>query len=303
MRVTQSMLSNNMLRNLITSYSKMSNLQQQIESGSKINRPSDDPVVAIKGMSYRHQLDSNVQYQRNTNVATSWLDTTDESLGQVGDTLNRVKELVVQASTDSLTADDRMAIAAEIDQLKEQVRDIANTQVGDSYIFSGTHTDQPIYITGQTGQNPALTANGKNGEFTVEVFDNIGLQVNTNGSQLFADIDTYMSELSNALKTGATGNQLTKALGETFGTGKGLDKISSEALTMRSQVGAKQNRLELMQNRLSVQEVNVTKQMSENEDTDYAKAITELTTAESIHQASLSVGSKIIQQTLVDFMR
>ena len=72
---------------------------------------------------------------------------------------------------------------------------------------------------------------------------------------------------------------------------------------MRAVVGARQNRLELMGNRLSSQEINVTKQLSENEDTDYSKAITELTTAESIHQASLSVGAKIIQQTLVDFIR
>lgn len=58
-----------------------------------------------------------------------------------------------------------------------------------------------------------------------------------------------------------------------------------------------------MENRLSIREVSVTKQLSNNEDVDYAKAITEMVTSESIHQASLSVGSKIIQQTLVDFIR
>ena len=67
MRVTQSMLSNNMLRNLNTSYNKMSKLQEQMNSGKLINRPSDDPVIAVKGMGYRVDLDKNVQYQRNIN--------------------------------------------------------------------------------------------------------------------------------------------------------------------------------------------------------------------------------------------
>ena len=63
------------------------------------------------------------------------------------------------------------------------------------------------------------------------------------------------------------------------------------------------NRLEMMENRLDIQFVNVTKQKSNNEDVDYAEAITQMVTAESIHQAALSTGAKIIQQTLVDFIR
>ncbi len=110
MRVTQSMLSNNMLRNLSTSYSKMSELQNQINTGSKITRPSDDPVIAIKGMSYRTDLNKVSQFERNMNEVNSWLDSSDDALGQVGDALNRVKELVVQAANDTNTADDRQKL-------------------------------------------------------------------------------------------------------------------------------------------------------------------------------------------------
>ena len=302
MRVTQSMLSNNMLRNLNTSYSKMSKLQEQIESGSVLTRPSDDPVAAVKGMGYRKQLDSIEQYERNTSTANTWLDTTDEALAQVSDALIRVKELVVQASSDTVTQSDRQAIAKELEQLREQARDVANTQVGGNYIFSGTQTNQPLYLTGDTTQNPALTTSGVNGSFKLDVYDGISMQVNTNGSEVFKDIDQFMSELLNVMNSGATGSEIGKSLGDSFGNGKGLNQVTNDALTMRSQVGAKQNRLELMQNRLSQQAINITKRLSENEDTDYSEAITQLTTAESIHQASLSVGAKIIQQTLVDFI-
>jgi len=306
MRVTQSMLSSNMLRNLNTSYNKMSKYQDMLDSGSVISRPSDDPVVAVKGMGYRIDLDKNQQYQRNLREANTWLDTTDEALDQVGGALKRVKELIIQAANDTNTADDRRKINAEMQQIKGQLRDIANTKVGENYIFSGTHTNQPLY-TDQTGpQNPAITTGG-NKPIEINVFDGISMNINTSGTDLFNNIDGFMTHVTTLLESGATGPEIGNALGleVTNGANKipGLDGIYENTLTARADVGARQNRVEMMENRLSLQEVNVTKQLSKNEDTDYAKTITDMVTQESIHQAALSVGAKIIQQTLVDFIR
>ena len=78
-----------------------------------------------------------------------------------------------------------------------------------------------------------------------------------------------------------------------------MDKV----LTTRADIGARQNRVEMMGNRLDSQEAAAKKQMSENEDIDYEKTITEMLTQESIHRAALSVGSRIIQPSLVDFLR
>ncbi|MFF2796884.1 flagellar hook-associated protein FlgL [Lysinibacillus xylanilyticus] len=306
MRVTQSMLSSNMLRNLNTSYNKMSKYQDMLDSGSVISRPSDDPVVAVKGMGYRIDLDKNQQYQRNLREANTWLDTTDEALDQVGGALKRVKELIIQAANDTNTADDRRKINAEMQQIKGQLRDIANTKVGENYIFSGTHTNQPLY-TDQTGpQNPAITTGGQK-PIEINVFDGISMNINTQGADLFENIDGFMTQITTLLESGASGPEIGDALGleVTNGANKipGLDGIYENTLTLRADVGARQNRVEMMENRLSLQEVNVTKQLSANEDTDYAKTITEMVTQESIHQAALSVGAKIIQQTLVDFIR
>lgn len=306
MRVTQSMLSSNMLRNLNTSYSKMSKYQNMLDSGSVITRPSDDPVVAVKGMGYRIDLDKNQQYQRNLREANTWLDTTDEALDQVGGALKRVKELIVQAANDTNTTDDRQKINAEMQQIKGQLRDIANTKVGENYIFSGTHTNQPLY-TDKTGpQNPAISTGG-NKPIEINVFDGISMNINTQGADLFENIDGFMTHVTTLLESGATGPEIGNALGleVTNGANKipGLDGIYENTLTVRADVGARQNRVEMMENRLSLQEVNVTKQLSKNEDTDYAKTITDMVTQESIHQAALSVGAKIIQQTLVDFIR
>ncbi|MER1998196.1 MAG: flagellar hook-associated protein FlgL [Lysinibacillus sp.] len=315
-RVTQSMLSTNMLRNLNNSYSKMSNYQDMLTSGMKITRASDDPVVAVKGMKYRVELDKVGQYQRNINEAESWLDTTDAALDQVGTVLNRVKELIVQAANDTNTADERKKIKQEIDQIREQIRDVANTQLGGKFIFSGTKTQTQTFLNGEINPDlidnnvppttpPTLNA-GAQGKVEVEVFDGITLTVNTSGApEMFSKIDNFLGEVSTALgDTSVDGSIIGGLLGSIAdGSDTTLADMQARVLDVRADVGARMNRVELMKNRLDIQEINTTKQKSLNEDVDYAETITKMTTQESIHQAALSVGAKIIQQTLVDFIR
>ena len=294
-RITQSMLSTNMLRNLNTSYGKMSSLQNQINSGSKISRASDDPVVAVKGMGYRTELNKIEQFARNVGEAHTWVDTTDSALNDVGSALLRVQELVTQAANDTNTADDRQKIEIEIDQIRGQIRDLANSQVAGKYLFSGTNTSKPLFAD---STSPINTLTGATEERRIEVYDGIYMPVNsTNGTALFSSIDSTLANLTSTLKDPTKG-------GDEIGSFlTHIQKEVDNVLLERAEAGAKQNRLDMMENRLSGQEILITKQMSENEDTDYAKAISDMTIAEPIHSAALSVGSKIVQQTLVDFMR
>ena len=325
------MLSNNMLLNLSRSYGKMSKLQDQINSGTKITRPSDDPVIAVKGMGYRRDLGRVEQYTRNMNEVNNWLDTTDESLNQVGEQMKRVRELVIQASNDTNTPDERAKIKTEIDQIRQQLQDVANTKIGDRYIFSGTNTSKPLFVEATPpnadgtkimnadyqlydGTNVISTAPDKltapNGGVQIEVYDGIQLQVNAPGADLFGNIDSLMGKISelldpNRVPEPATGAEISEALGgvATDTQSDDITNMHNKILEAQADVGARQNRVELMENRLSIREISVTKQLSNNEDVDYAKAITDMVTSESIHQAALSVGSRIIQQTLVDFIR
>ncbi|MFJ7825296.1 flagellar hook-associated protein FlgL [Psychrobacillus sp. NPDC096623] len=313
MRVTQSMLSSNMLRNLSNSYSKMGKLQNQITSGSKITRPSDDPVIAVKGIGYRTNLNKVEQYQRNMNEVNNWLDTSDDTLDHVGIALIRTQELVTQAANDSNTPEDRQKIKSEIDQLKLQIRDLANTKVGEKYLFSGTNTLSPVYGKDDTGNttfagvnliegsaidisNSIASNTGYKNSVEIEVYDGVNLNVNTNAVEMFAQIDDLLTDIQGDLSAGANGETIGNRLGE-------ISKAQNTVLENRADIGARQNRVEMMINRLATQEVVVTKQLSDNEDIDYEKVITEMVTQESIHQASLSVGAKIIQATLVDFIR
>lgn len=305
MRVTQSMLSSNLLHNLSNSYNKMGKLQQQLTSGSKLTRPSDDPVATIKGMGYRTTLSKNEQFSRNMTEVQSYLDATDAALGQVGEGLKRIKELTIQASTDTVTPEDREKIRTEIDQIRQQFRDVANTQLGDKYIFSGSNTLSPLYPAARdqsaAGETIELDDMGGNDEgLPVELYDGITINMNTAGKDLFKSIDDMMSEIQTKL-TNDDANPVSAD--EISGLLTQISSVTDRALNARAEVGAKENRVEMMMDRLSSQKISVTKAMSDNEDVEYEETITQLITEGSIHRAALSVGAKIIQPTLVDFMR
>ena len=287
MRVTQSMLSNNMLRNLSNSYAKMGKLQSQLETGKKVNRPSDDPVVAMKGINYRTAVDKVEQFQRNLGEVNTWLDTSDDALDKVGSALQRANELAVQAANGTNTPDDIEKIKIEFGQLREHIQDLANTKVGDKYIFSGTNTTTPLF---DRTNNVYQQGSGFEKDVEIEVFDGITLKVNTNGTDLFKNIDQMFQDIEG-------GNV---DFNEAIST---IDTEMNNILTARANIGARQNRAELMDNRLESQSLTAKKQMSENEDIDYEKVITDMITQESIHSAALSVGARIIQPTLVDFLR
>lgn len=331
MRVTQSMLSNNMLRNLSSSYNKMGKLQEQITTGKKVNRPSDNPVVAMKGMGYRMTVDKISQYKDNIGEVNNWLDSSDDALDGVGKALLRVQELTVDAANGTKTNDDRQKILAEIEQLREQIRDMANTKVGDKYLFSGTKTGSPLfgkddqgkvitiggnliedyYTEGNQPTQPAPPApqlpfvpptihdpanEGFGTDVNIEVFDGIELQVNSNGYDLFGKLDYMMGRLITSVETNEGSMAISAHLDHITGS-------QDDLLTVRANIGARQNRADMMGNRLDAQEGSAIKQMSENEDIEYEKAITDMVTEEAIHRAALSVGARIIQPSLVDFLR
>lgn len=296
MRITQSMLSNNMLRNLTSSYNKMGKLQEQLSSGKKVNRPSDDPVVVMKGMGYRMQVDKVATYQKNLGEVNNWLDSSDDALDGVGQVLHRAKELVTNAAnTGTMTPEDRGKIKIELEQLQKQIQDLANTKVGDKYIFSGTMTDKPLYNNATDNNGDVIgieTDPAFKNSVEIEVFDGVSLKVNTDAANLFKGIDDLFGKLTED----GDGVDFSAALQD-------IENQMDAVLTARADIGARSNRAELMHNRLEMQEGAAKKQQSENEDIDYEKVITEMLTEESIHRAALSVGARIIQPSLVDFLR
>jgi flagellar hook-associated protein 3 FlgL len=281
-----------MLSNLSSSYEKMSKVQEQVSSQKKFSKPSDNPVAAMMGMGYRTNLNQIGQYQSNIAEATNWIDSTDDAITESVSAMQRIRELTVQGSNGTYEGEQLKTITEEIKQLKEHLITLGDTQIGGKYIFNGQDTNvRPSSVKDGNGNTVYGT-----GDINLEVFSGISFKINTDGSKIFGD----------ALAAGGSIDQSIEALengGDVSGTLEGLDATINTFLGMQAQVGARQNRIELMTDRLKQQEVFATEILSKNEDVDIEKAIMDLTTQESVHSAALSIGAKIMQPSLLDFLR
>lgn len=145
MRVTNKMLANSFLSDMKTNLQNMKTLQQQMTSGKEIRRPSDDPFKAARAMQLNTDINANKQYKENITDTINWLDTTDTALGQVGDVLQRVRELLVSAGNASYGQDEKKAIKDEINEKMGELTQILNTNFDGKYLFGGTRgTTKPV---------------------------------------------------------------------------------------------------------------------------------------------------------------
>ncbi|MFD2615834.1 flagellar hook-associated protein FlgL [Terrilactibacillus laevilacticus] len=297
MRITQGMLSGNILTQLSKGYGKIADYQQQLASGKKITRPSQDPVVAALGIGYRADTSAVDQYQRNVTDGYKWLDSSDSALSQTDDVLNRIRELTVQASNDTNTTDDRNSIKQEIDQMKQQLVTIGNSQIGERYIFNGNNSSVAPITVDSSGK---VTVNNgtNNAPVNIDVNHGVKIQINVDpqsvfNQKLFDDID----DLESALTDGHTsGDQIGDFLAK-------IDDHLNHVAGTQADLGAKMNRMDLIQNRLAVQKEDAEKIMSSNEDADFESTVINLTTQQSVYNAALSVGAKMMQPTLVEFIK
>ncbi len=376
------MLANNQLRHLSNSYRQMGKIQDQLATGKKISRASQDPVVAMNGMRYRTQVTEVEQFQRNLGEVFNWMDTADATLNEVTQTMHRIRELTVQASNDTYVATQRANISKEIAQLREHLVSLGNTRANNKYIFNGTnttnapidpskmninstdeqflqrlaaadnttpfeyeitfagelytlrevegqmlfsspsantieispdglsvtHTANSKDINGNTvtsllkdsdiivSQKGAVSTNLQNVE--IELLKGVNVAVNINPNNVFTnDFFGEIIRLEQLLKDPTTTAQdMTQFLSS-------IDNQINKVVDERAELGARYNRVEMIATRVLEQEVIARRIMSNNEDADLARVIMDLMTQETVHRAALASSSRIIQPTLMDFLR
>ncbi|WP_214825399.1 flagellar hook-associated protein FlgL [Exiguobacterium algae] len=311
MRVTQTMLTQTNLKHLSSSYNTLARVQEQLISGKRIQKASEDPVVAMQGIRYRTEVREVDQFRRNVSEATSWMDLTDSTLNEVTEAIKRIRELTTQAANDTYDASQRAIMKSEVDQLVEHIGSLANSKAGEKYIYNGTKTDQPLvnldnlkaYLNDSTLDvnsiyTDAAGAPTTSGKIEFEVSKGITMQVNMQPETVFGkELFEGLRNLSLLLNNPATGGADLSAELET------LDTLGQSLITERAELGARANRLELVDNRLQDHEIIAKTIMSDNEDIDVEKVIMELKSHETVHRAALSAGARIIQPTLLDFLR
>ncbi len=297
MRVTNRMLTDTVLKNLTGTLERMSVYQNQLATGKQFTMPSDDPIGVARSLSLRAVLNNQDQYIKNTGDALSWLDTTDIALGNVTNMLQKAREIAVSGANDTLTQNARDNLAIQVDALLEETINIGNNLYGGRYIFAGFKTTtKPFTAVGSP--ITSVTYNGDNGSILYEIDRGINVGVNTVGSDVFIgtqNVFQALIDLRDDLQAGDV-NNISVDIGK-------FDDAMDQVLNQRAIVGARTNRLEVSTERLTDNSIRLAELLSETEDVDITEAILKLKTEENVYMSALSVGARIIQPSLLDFLR
>jgi flagellar hook-associated protein 3 FlgL len=293
-RITQNMLNTTLLYDLQNVTGQLQTSEQQLSSGYKLNQPSDDPYGASQALKLRADLAANQQYQGNVSDANSWQSVADTALGDIGDSLQRARDLVIQGGNDTNGTSDRQAIVTELTQLIDSIKTDANTQYAGRYIFSGTSTNTQPY---QLGTNDGYS--GNTALITREIGAGVQVAINQPGSGVIGDASSgllaTLRTIVNDLQSGNTNALNTTDL-------SALDSANDTLLNARAQVGALSDRLTTATNRLQQTEQSTTQLLSNVQDADMTQVMINFSTQQAAYQAALRAGAQIIQPSLMDFL-
>lgn len=318
MRITNNMLISNMTYNLQGNLQRLEKLQYEMAMGKKFRVPSEDPIGASKSLKFNIDISKVDQYIRNSKDANSWMKESESALKEINAVLQRANELTVQAAN-STNSGELDKIQEEIKELKGHVIQVANSTYAGRSLFTGYKTDDKLlddqgnylvdlkeYTVVEDG-----VSKDKKEIFVYNVGVSETVSVNILGNKIFGSGNKdYESEVEKGDKAYLIDifNKLETALEEKDADGiqESLTNIKdamSNILSVIAEIGAKTNRLELTQGKLEDQLINLKELLSYNEDVSLPDTYMKLNIEENIYRASLAVGGRIIQPSLMDFLR
>jgi flagellar hook-associated protein 3 FlgL len=292
-RVTQNMLSQRSLEGMQLGLGRLAKTQEQLSTGRIINRPSDDPTGATAAMRVRSSMADAQQYARNAEDGLGWLGQVDSTLMSATDQVRRARELALQgANTGAMGPAAREALATEVDQIRQSLVSVANTTYLGRPVFGGTTAGAAAYdasgaYVGDTGTVVRTVGDG----IKVRVDADAQSVFGPHGANLFADLDA----LSSALRTGDSAGIATGI----DALGAGLERITAAL----ADVGTRYGRVEQARTRAGDAELSLSSTLSGIENTDLPRAMVDLQLQEVAYQAALASTARVMQPSLLDFLR
>ncbi|MCS7236621.1 MAG: flagellar hook-associated protein FlgL [Armatimonadota bacterium] len=288
MRVTLQGLTLNFLRNLNAGLERLSRLQEQLATGKRVQRPSDDPPNLPAVLVMRDAVNAAGQYARNLQDTKTLLDAGQRALQDAVQVIQRLRELAIQGANGTLAPSDMQALAREVEALRGELVALGNTQVAGKYIFAGTLTTTAPF-------NGAGNYLGNQTPLRREVDRGIPVEATVPGDQVFPQVFGAAQALQEALEAGD--HDAVRA------TLSGLDAALDHLLSAQAELGARASRVETIQARLEEFQVQLKELLSVREDADLAEVVMNLRLQENAYQAALAAGARLIQPSLVDFLR
>jgi flagellar hook-associated protein 3 FlgL len=300
-RITQRLMVERSLTAMQTGAARLARSQEQLSTGRQINRPSDSPTGTNSAMRLREELSAAAQHARNASDGLAWLGRTDNTLTTMVDASRRARDLILQGANGATGQQARDAIAAELTQIRESLLSLANTQHLGRPIFGGATAGEVAFT-----ELPADPANGlpKRVEFagtthavTRQVGTGVDVAINTIGTDAFGpDGGNVFDVLDRAITTLTTGGNPAAQLDD-------LDAAMKQMMTALADVGTRYGRVESALASVNSATLDMQSALSEVENVDIAKAIVDLQMQEVAYQAALGATARVIQPSLLDFLR
>jgi flagellar hook-associated protein 3 FlgL len=297
-RVAQSTLTHSTMAGLQANLSRLQHTQEQLSSGRRVNRMSDSPVDAAAAMRLRGEQAATEQVGRNITDGLSMLGTADQAFTSMSAMMLRVRQLVVSGLNDSNGPSERAAMATEVDQLQSGLLDLANTQYLGHPVFAGTQDVTAAFDT-VTGQ---YLGNATAVQRSVSTDTSSRVDVTVTGQATFSTLFSngagagILSQISTALR----------APGGPAGLSAELANLDVAAATMqdaRSMIGVRYSRMQSLQSTSETRLDSVSASLSVAENIDLTKTIIDMQIQSNGYQAALGATAKIIQPSLLDFLR
>jgi flagellar hook-associated protein 3 FlgL len=291
-RVTERSIATNTMSGLQSNLSKLSDLQEQLSSGKQISKPSDSPTGTVQSMQARDDVRLQQQFTRNADDGKGWLSVIDGTLTSAVSNAQRARDLTLQGmNTGAGDTQSRTALADEIDNIRAGMIDAANTSFMGRPVFGGT-------TAGSVAFDKDGTYVGDSGQVTRTVSNGSKVRVDAGGGDVFGTGDTQMFAVLGQISDDLRNNPDSLKVDL-----QNLDTSTNNMQSQLSDVGARYNRIDQMRTAANNRITDLKTQLSNLEDIDLPKTITELQLQQTAYQAALAATSKVIQPSLVDFLK
>ncbi|MDB6353452.1 flagellar hook-associated protein FlgL [Trichococcus sp. K1Tr] len=319
MRITDRITATNMIQSINRSQGKLEKYNNQLSSMKEISKPSDDPLRASQIMNLNNSLIQNEEFSVTIADTVDWTNMQDSALENATNSLRRITTLIQSASTGTMSDSDRQAIKVEMENEISTMVDSLNTNFGGKYVFSGMNTTtKPFEISrdanGQMtgiqyqGTQDGTDADGNvipvKADLTRTIATGVDVSLKTDGRQLMNeqgtpaekdDLGTFLADALKALDANDTESLAGKLLARS-------NKETENVVNMRTEIGAISNRLKSAQERNTSENINLKSIRSNKQDVDLAEKYMEFTMEQQAFQAALSMGTKILQTNILDYL-
>lgn len=292
-RVTNLTMSANALRTLQTQQSRLSELQDKATTLNKISRPSDDPAATAKALETRSLLAATAQYGRNIDDGNTWLTAADSALEQATNVMHRIKDLTVLAGNGSLNQSGKDAIALELEALNKDLVSVANSKHLGRNIFAGNSDADAAF---NSATPPVFQGTGISPvERRISATQTV--RVDADGGAIFgSDAGSVFATVANIAAQLRSGGDITSELAP-------LETSFKNIVNGRAEIGTRQAQLERAGTVNTELEATLDAQRTGIEKADLGSVIMDLKLQETNYQVALAATARVLQPTLMDFLR